>query len=152
MPAFAQSSGSVLEGDWNGDLHVGSQTLRLHLVIPAGPQATLFSIDQGNAPIPAQNVRIDGVVISMTFPAVNARFTGSLVEGRIGGTFTQGRPFPLIFARGAASTTPPAPSPPRLQHLTQRPPARPARAQRCAGNGRRRTQLLAQRLEYALLH
>jgi len=88
MPALAQT-GSSFEGEWNGDLHVGPTTLRLHLVVAAGPQATLFSVDQGNARIPAANVRIDGATISMTFPVVNASYTGTLANGRITGVFTR---------------------------------------------------------------
>ena len=119
MPAFAQTSGASFEGEWNGDLHVGATTLRLHLVIAAGPQATLFSVDQGNARIPAENVRIDGSAISMSFPAVNASYTGTLANGHISGTFTQGQSFPLEFTQGAAPVAPPAPPPTPLEHLTQ---------------------------------
>jgi CubicO group peptidase (beta-lactamase class C family) len=116
MPAFAQTS-SGFEGEWNGVLSIApSTTLRLHLVISAGPQATLYSVDQGNAQIAAANVQINGATISMTFPAVNASYTGTLANGRISGTFTQGRAFPLEFVQGAAPAVPP-PAP--LEHLTQ---------------------------------
>lgn len=115
MPAFAQSA-SAFEGEWNGDLHVGATTLRLHMVIAQGPQITLFSVDQGNASFPAADVQISGAAISMTFPAIHASYTGTLANGRITGTFTQGAPLPLEFAPGPAPAVAP---PPPLEHLTQ---------------------------------
>ena len=120
IPGFAQTAPGF-DGEWNGDLHVGPNTLRLHLVIAAGPSATLFSVDQGNARIPAANVHIDGSIISMTFPSVNASYTGTLSNGRITGQFTQGVTLSLEFAPGPMPTTAaaaPSPPPP-LEHLTQ---------------------------------
>ncbi len=115
LSALAQS-GSAFDGEWNGALVIGPQTLRLHLVIEAGSRATLYSVDQGNARIPAENVQIDGAAISMTFPAVNASYRGALANGHITGQFTQGQTFPLEFTPGAA----PAPPPPApLQHMSQ---------------------------------
>ncbi len=115
LPALAQSNAGF-EGEWNGTLMIGSQSLRLHLVIETGPHATLFSVDQGNARIPADRVEIHGAAISMTFPAVNASYQGALANGRITGQFTQGQTFPLEFTPGAA---PAAPPPPPLQHMSQ---------------------------------
>jgi hypothetical protein len=93
--AFAQNSG--FEGEWNGTLRAGGATLRLHLVIAAGPQATLFSVDQGNARIPTSSAAIDGDQVSLAFAGVNATFVGRLINGRIDGSFTQGQTFPLMF-------------------------------------------------------
>lgn len=117
-PAFAQSISDFV-GEWNGALHVGPQVLRLHLVIETGPHATLYSTDQGNARIPAETVDINGAAITMTFPAVNGRFAGTLANGRITGTFTQGQTFPLEFTPGAAPEAPPSPPPAPPQRLTQ---------------------------------
>jgi CubicO group peptidase (beta-lactamase class C family) len=103
--AFAQNSG--FEGEWNGTLQAGGATLRLHLVIAAGPQAILFSVDQGNARIPASSAAINGDQINLAFAAVNATFVGRLANGRIEGSFTQGQTFPLAFERGAAPAAPP---------------------------------------------
>ncbi|MES1198727.1 MAG: serine hydrolase domain-containing protein [Pseudomonadota bacterium] len=105
MAAFAQDTG--FEGEWNGTLHAGGGTLRLHLVIAAGPQATVFSVDQGNARIPASSAAISGDQITLAFSSVNASFVGRLVSGRIDGSFTQGQTFPLTFERGAAPEAPP---------------------------------------------
>ncbi len=122
LPAFAQT-GSGFEGEWNGALNVGPQTLRLHLVIGAGPRATIYSVDQGNARIPADNVQINGAAISMSFPLVNASYRGTLANGHITGQFTQGQTFPLEFTPGPAPTAgaavAPMPPPPPLQHMSQ---------------------------------
>ena len=117
-PASAQTA-SGFEGEWNGALSIGPQTLRLHLVIAAGPHATIFSVDQGNARIPAENVQISGATIAMTFPSVNASYRGTLANGRITGQFTQGQTFPLEFVPGAAPAAPPSPPQPPLQHMSQ---------------------------------
>jgi CubicO group peptidase (beta-lactamase class C family) len=105
LSAFAQEAG--FEGEWNGTLRAGGATLRLRLVIGTGPKATLFSVDQGNASIPATNAAITGDKIDLTFSVINARFVGRLSEGRIDGTFTQGQAFPLVFERGVAPASPP---------------------------------------------
>lgn len=117
-PAFAQSA-SDFGGEWNGTLIAGSHTLRLHLVIEPGPHATLFSVDQGNARIPAESVEINGASIAMSFPVVNARYAGALANGHISGQFTQGQTFPLEFTPGPAPAVPVSPPPPPPQRLTQ---------------------------------
>jgi CubicO group peptidase (beta-lactamase class C family) len=88
-----------LNGTWWGPLDLGAATLRLKLVI-AGSTVTLFSVDQGNARIPADRVSIDGERLSAEFDAVRARFEGTRQGDRIVGTFTQGRALPLTLMRG----------------------------------------------------
>ncbi|MEL6360370.1 MAG: serine hydrolase domain-containing protein [Pseudomonadota bacterium] len=89
-------------GEWGGVLDVGATKLRLKLVI--GPDtATLYSLDQGNAEIPADQIEISGADITLTFPSISARFDGtrSGTDGQvIEGTFTQGRAFPLVLTKG----------------------------------------------------
>ena len=116
LSAFAQDTG--FGGEWNGTLRAGGATLRLHLVIGAGPQATLFSVDQGNASIPTSSAAINGDQIDLAFSVINASFVGRLSEGRIEGTFTQRQAFPLVFERGAAPAAPAAPPPIPLVALT----------------------------------
>ena len=106
----ARAQDASFDGEWNGALHVGARTLRLHLTLQ-GATATLISIDQGGARIPG-TAAIDHGQLTMTFPAVGASFVGQLTDGRIAGQFTQGQPFPLTFERGetpAVPATPPAP-------------------------------------------
>jgi len=103
---LAGAEGEGFDGDWRGVLSVGSITLRLRLVV-AGDAATLYSLDQGNAEIPASAVVIDGDQISATFPSIGARYEGRRAGETIEGVFTQGASAPLTFTRGAAAA--PAP-------------------------------------------
>jgi len=85
-------------GGFLGTLQVGSVALRLKLVIADDLTAILYSVDQGNATIPASAVTIVGQKIDLAFA--------------ITGTFTQGgRPLPLDFARGDAFAADPLDGP-----------------------------------------
>lgn len=101
MPASAQPDGFL--GDWFATLDVGAAKLRLRLNIGDGPRATLFSIDQGNAPIPASLIRVEGTTLQIEWKVLGASLDGTLASGAIAGTFTQGRAFPLTFTRIAAA-------------------------------------------------
>jgi CubicO group peptidase (beta-lactamase class C family) len=96
-------------GEWFGTLDLGSTRLRLRLVVADGPTATLFSIDQGNSPIPAGETRIDGDRLFVTWPVIRASYEGRLTNGEIVGRFTQNGTLPLNFARTpqAAAVAPP---------------------------------------------
>lgn len=98
--ASAQTPGEFM-GEWFGALDYGSQQLRLRLVIEPGPRAVLYSIDQGNAPIPVAETIIEGRSLRIEMPVIQARFEGVLGEGAISGAFTQGGSLPLSFARQA---------------------------------------------------
>lgn len=102
--AFAQSADDF-NGEWNGALDAGSQRLRLRLVIEAGPHATIYSVDQGNAAIPGADVRIEGANLTIMFPVINASYRGTLSNGTITGQFTQGGALPLVFTRGQVADT-----------------------------------------------
>ncbi|WP_066768500.1 serine hydrolase domain-containing protein [Candidatus Viadribacter manganicus] len=104
--AFAQSAADF-SGEWNGALNMGSQTLRLRLVVAAGPTSTLYSVDQGNSAIPVGSTTIEGARITLAIPVIRASFTGELRNGRIEGQFTQGGTLPLTFQRGEASASAP---------------------------------------------
>lgn len=106
--AFAQSSADFV-GEWNGVLDLGSQQLRLRLVVAEGPRATLYSVDQGNAAIPVATTTIDGAQLTLDIPAINGRYAGRLDAGKIAGEFTQGGTLPLVFQRGAVVATGPEP-------------------------------------------
>ena len=115
MPASAQPAGFL--GDWFATLDVGAAKLRLRLNIGDGPRATLFSIDQGNTPIPASSIRVDGAKLRVEWQVLGASFEGTLAEDKIAGTFTQGQAFPLTFTRNAAATAPAAILPLTAQRL-----------------------------------
>lgn len=86
-------------GEWFGALDLGSRRLRLRLVVTEGPRSTLYSIDQGNDPIPAAQTKIDGNKIFISWPSINASYAGELAGGVITGQFTQGGMLPLTFSR-----------------------------------------------------
>lgn len=104
--AHAQSEAQL--GEWHGALDLGSQRLRLRLVLEEGPRATLFSVDQGNVGIPVVAAVLDGDALSLDLSNIGARFEGRFVSGRIEGVFTQRGDIPLTFTReppGAAAET-----------------------------------------------
>lgn len=98
-------------GTWSGTLSVGSAKLRLKLVI-AEATATIYSLDQGNAAIPASKVGL-GDTLTLEFAVIGASYVATLSGDTLKGTFTQGgQPLPLEFARGdlfAALAPPPPP-------------------------------------------
>jgi CubicO group peptidase (beta-lactamase class C family) len=96
--AHAQTSADF-QGEWFGALDLGSQRLRLRLVVSEGPSATIYSIDQGNSPIPVETTTIQGDAISLSLPVIGASFAGRLSGGRIDGQFTQRGTLPLVFTR-----------------------------------------------------
>lgn len=106
--AHAQSATDFL-GEWFGALDLGSQRLRLRLVITEGPAATLYNIDQGNSASPIGTTIIEGAQVTLVIPEDGATFQGTLTNGRIEGVFTQGGTLPLVFAREevAARASPP---------------------------------------------
>lgn len=87
--------------DWTGVLGAGANGLRLRLRAPNGFEGpvTLYSLDQGNAAIPA-TAKQSGDRVTLDVPAVRGRFEGVLAGERLEGTWTQGRPMPLIFVKG----------------------------------------------------
>ena len=104
--AFAQTASDFM-GEWHGVLDLGSQQLRLKLVVADGPRATLFSVDQGNSEIPVGTTRIDGAEIALDIPVISGRYAGRFTSGRIQGRFTQGGTLPLVLQRGAMAAAVP---------------------------------------------
>ena len=100
----ARAQEQDLMGDWTGVLQAGSVRLRLRLAIGEG-EATLYSLDQGGAAIPASSVRITADSVDLAFAVINARYQGRLEGGALVGTFTQGGAIPLRFERGEAGLT-----------------------------------------------
>ncbi|MEM7481607.1 MAG: alpha/beta fold hydrolase [Acidobacteriota bacterium] len=103
----------TLDGTWRGDLEVPGATLRLALEISGGssdsPNATVISLDQGNARLPVNTFERSGKRVEFTVQMVGGSFIGTLDEAgdTLAGTWTQsGQTFPLSFARRA--TDPPA--------------------------------------------
>lgn len=108
LAANAHAQTADQQGEWFGALDLGSQRLRLKLVLAEGPRATLFSIDQGNAEIPAVSTMLNGDTLTIDLSNIGARFEGRFVDGRIEGTFTQRAAMPLVFTRSEGGAPAPA--------------------------------------------
>lgn len=94
--AWAQAS---FDGEYGGVIDLGAAKLRMRLVI-AGDTATLYSLDQGNSPIPASKVERRDDLLLLEFDLIKAKFEGRLSGSVLSGTFTQGRPIPVRLERG----------------------------------------------------
>jgi uncharacterized protein len=104
----AHSSPASIDGDWNGALQVGDDTLHLvlHLSRASGGalKATLDSLEQGVYGMVVPSVSYHAPALSLSIPAVGASFEGKLAMNHrsIQGTWTQGgAALPLMFARRA---------------------------------------------------
>lgn len=103
--AFSQEYGADFAGDWYGVLVLGSVSLRLKLRFEAD-KVTLFSLDQGGAPINGKTKAKLGNEIAIEFSQIKASFKGSLQDRKIVGTFDQGFELPLEFVRNANDARP----------------------------------------------
>ncbi|HML12463.1 MAG TPA: serine hydrolase domain-containing protein [Xanthobacteraceae bacterium] len=110
----AQAETSVAPGTWSGMLATGGLRLRLKLDLAADGTATLFSLDQGGAPLPGRVTSSSSDRLELEFPAIRAAFSGRIVSpDRIEGLWRQGaNALPLAFERGEAALTPLAPPSP----------------------------------------
>lgn len=98
-------------GTWSGRLSIGAVSLRLRLIITDAKTARVISLDQGNAEIPATEVKISGKTVLLVFKPIQAKYEGIVKGDRMEGTFTQGGAIPLILTRGEtiADAAPPEP-------------------------------------------
>jgi hypothetical protein len=104
-----QSSQSPsLAGDWLGAIHDGKQSLHLRLKMESGSNAqwkcTLYSLDQGNQPIPCANEKLEGKLFSFDVPLVKGHWSGQVAgDGKgLTGTWRQTMTRPLNFTKQAA--------------------------------------------------
>ena len=114
---------SEIDGSWFGTLDVGAAKLRLELKITttAGLKASLVSLDQGNAEIPATATR-DGLAIKLEMKSIGGALEGKFDKDftRIDTTFTQnGASFPLVLTRAKSEAA--APPPPRRPQYPVKP-------------------------------
>lgn len=101
----AAKAQTCFDGEYGGVLDLGGAKLRLRLVIAANT-ATLYSLDQGNNPIPASKVeRKDGALL-LEFDVIKARFDLRLERSVLSGTFDQGRAIPVRLERGVIPVNP----------------------------------------------
>jgi len=102
----AMPAATPIAGLWAGSLETGSATLRLALHITAQPNggcaSTLDSIDQSALGIPVARTAFVGRTLTLTLPALNARYVATLdADGKtLSGTWTQGAgSLPLTLAK-----------------------------------------------------
>jgi len=129
--AFAQKPADVA-GDWTGALLAGGGSLRLALHVKADSagklSVTLDSLDQHAMGLAGSNAVLKGDSFSFEIPSVSGTYKGIVGDdgNSINGTWSQGVPMPLVFARHSSGAWPtamptpvPAPAMPpvALEHL-----------------------------------
>jgi len=113
-PALA----SAVSGIWLGTVHAGPQTLRVQVHLQADTEGGLTcvvdSIDQHRFGIPCSNVLVNGALVSFDVPTVGGKWTAAISsDGKtLTGTWTQGRPLPLVLERQETAIEPPKAAPP----------------------------------------
>ncbi|MEY3233152.1 MAG: hypothetical protein RL230_423 [Pseudomonadota bacterium] len=96
-----------LLGRWGGQLVAGSATLRLVLVVQDGQLPILYSVDQGNQPIPADAGTVSDAALDVTFSAIKGRLMLKLTDkGLLEGTWSQGSALSLTLSRLAEGAIP----------------------------------------------
>src|SRR3984957_4985847 len=114
-----------IAGDWQGTVKADSQELRLVFQIAKGDKggwrATNYSIDNSPDPIPVSSVTLEGSNLKMTVDEVGGTYEGKIsVDGAsVDGTWTQGKPLPLVLQRATKETAWPLdPTAHRVQFIT----------------------------------
>jgi len=128
MPAIAhaqQPDADRTIGTWQGVLVAGAARVRLTLVVNRDSvgalHGTLKSPDQGDAEMLAE-VAARGDTLSFTIATQHISYSGVVTAAgdSVRGTFVQGSPFPLTFARSTRTPAPAArrqdPKPPYPYH------------------------------------
>lgn len=101
---------SDIDGAWLGTLEAGEPNLRrmfrlvFHITTtPEGLNATLDSLDQGVRSLKVDTVTREGAKIRMEVKQINGVFSGTLDKDltTIDGTWSQGKPLPLVLKKTA---------------------------------------------------
>ena len=95
-------------GDWQGTVKT-DHDLRIILRITGATgslKAVAYSIDQGPQPMNTSDVTLKGLYLSFAVPSIGGSYGGELSgDGKtISGSWTQGKPFPLVFVRATKET------------------------------------------------
>ena len=122
-PVSAQGAAPKADvaGIWLGSLTAGAVRLRIAFHITAtdkGYSATMDSLDQGAKGLPVASVTLEGAKLTMTMPALGAKYEGALAgdAASIRGTFQQGGvalPLTLERVKNEAPLEPPRPQEPK---------------------------------------
>jgi uncharacterized protein (TIGR03435 family) len=117
-------------GTWQGTLQTPQRALRLVMKVTRADDESLkamfYSIDQNGQGLAAGAVSLQGTVFKAAIPAIGGSYEGKLSPDAtaINGTFTQGGPLPLNFAKATPSTEwaiPEPPPPPRVMPANAKP-------------------------------
>jgi pimeloyl-ACP methyl ester carboxylesterase len=102
----ASLAGQGVAGDWKGALEVQGTELRLvfHIrKVDSGYVTTLDSPGQGASGIPVATTTFSDPELRLDLPNISASYAGTLDNGSIEGTWTQGpTSYPLVLSRDAA--------------------------------------------------
>jgi len=126
VAAWSQAPAGV-EGDWQGTLTVGPNSLRVQFHITQGFDGLYLgqidSLDQGSR-FPMDNVQVKGDSVHIEAHGVRGTFEGTLNADKtaIKGTWTQGAPLPLELTRMSVAAVPaakPVPPPDLLANMVK---------------------------------
>jgi len=97
-----------IAGTWQGTLQAG-KPLRIVLKLSKADAdwiAAAYSIDQNPAPLPLTDISIKDHTLKFTIAPIKGSYEGTIAadEKSIAGTWTQGTPLPLAFARATPQT------------------------------------------------
>jgi hypothetical protein len=105
--AQAQSQAPDLLGDWQGTLRIPDE-IHLTLHISAGDngalKATMDSAEQGAKGVPITSIAFKDSKLTFAIDSMHVSYDGTLGNNTIQGTWSQGQPMPLNFARPPKSS------------------------------------------------
>jgi hypothetical protein len=103
---YSHTSPNDLPGHWQGTLDVKQAGVKLRLAVniakmPDGKfSASMISLDQGGAEIPANNIQYIPPNVRLEWSAIGGSFNGKLENGKISGAWRQGGgALPLVLER-----------------------------------------------------
>jgi serine-type D-Ala-D-Ala carboxypeptidase/endopeptidase len=95
---------AAITGEWSGVLRPGNIALHtlVHVTTDAGRLSVTFdSLDQGAIGLEGSNATLKGNNFTFEIPSVSGTYSGTLSDDgkTITGTWSQGKPLPLVFER-----------------------------------------------------
>jgi hypothetical protein len=103
---YSYTGPNDLPGHWQGTLDVKQSGVKIRLAVniarlPDGKfSATMISLDQGGAEIPANNIQYISPNVRLEWSAIGGSFNGKLENGKISGAWRQGGgALPLVLER-----------------------------------------------------
>jgi len=108
-----------ISGDWQGTLQAQRALRTVVRITKAdkGYTAKFYSIDQGGTPTTVSSVTSDGATVNIAVDMIGGTFEGTLsADGNtMTGTWSQGKPLPLVLVRATKETAWEIPAPPAAQ-------------------------------------